>query len=334
MLKDNGKFISASEDGIKVFKYNCFISHSEHIDCNSIESLIVHADGNKVIFSSENRLYISEIGGFMSPRILYENKLPINCFSVSADRDFVVIGSKKLYRKYNKSPTLKLISLSTGEVFHEFGKYSGNINATSISRDNKILICSSDSQIYLFDLHSGRKIFSIRRGETEDGFGLSINVLMSISHNRIISGAWNDNIIIWSNTRNQNFNILEYQIYGQKGEGILSLAITDDERYLVSAHYKGMIRVWNLKTHEELRIIKTKSSSAVSVTPITNHIISAGKNNLVEIFDLHTGKLKLTFHSESSLTCCAITPDGKTITAGDSAGRVYFLRLENLDMST
>jgi hypothetical protein len=38
--------------------------------------------------------------------------------------------------------------------------------------------------------------------------------------------------------------------------------------------------------------------------------------------------MRYSFIGESSINCCAISPDGLTIVAGEKSGRVHFLSLE------
>ncbi|MEH1978728.1 MAG: hypothetical protein V7L27_05560 [Nostoc sp.] len=37
-----------------------------------------------------------------------------------------------------------------------------------------------------------------------------------------------------------------------------------------------------------------------------------------------------TFTGEYPISCCAVAPDGVTIVAGDTSGRVHFLRLQGM----
>jgi WD40 repeat protein len=59
-----------------------------------------------------------------------------------------------------------------------------------------------------------------------------------------------------------------------------------------------------------------------------------GSNNTIKVWDLSSGKVIASFTGESSIACCAIAPDGVTIVAGDTSGRVYFLRLEGMEELT
>jgi len=49
-----------------------------------------------------------------------------------------------------------------------------------------------------------------------------------------------------------------------------------------------------------------------------------------KVWDLATGKQLVSVNLDAGITCCAITPDGQTIVAGDASGGVHFLRLVNV----
>ena len=68
------------------------------------------------------------------------------------------------------------------------------------------------------------------------------------------------------------------------------------------------------------------------MTPDGKRVIS-GSGKTLKVWNLETGKLIASFTGESSITCCALAPDGKMIVAGETSGRVHFLRLEGLEKS-
>jgi WD40 repeat protein len=67
--------------------------------------------------------------------------------------------------------------------------------------------------------------------------------------------------------------------------------------------------------------------TAVAVTPNGQQMISASDDKTLKVWNLATGDVIATFTGESSILCCAVTPDGTTIVAGKRSGRVHFLRL-------
>ncbi len=68
---------------------------------------------------------------------------------------------------------------------------------------------------------------------------------------------------------------------------------------------------------------------AVAITADGRRVVSASEDKTLKVWDLETGALTCTFICEGFVSCAAVAPDGRTFVAGDAAGRVNFLRLEN-----
>ncbi|WP_442945174.1 WD40 repeat domain-containing protein [Nostoc sp.] len=71
--------------------------------------------------------------------------------------------------------------------------------------------------------------------------------------------------------------------------------------------------------------------SAVALTADGRQVISASLDNTLKLWNLETGKEIATFTGEAPFICCTVAPDRVTIVAGNSSGRVHFLRLENVE---
>jgi len=50
----------------------------------------------------------------------------------------------------------------------------------------------------------------------------------------------------------------------------------------------------------------------------------------LKVWDLATCEEVMTFAGDGTFDCCAVTPDGKTIVAGDRGGQVHFMRMEGV----
>ncbi|MEH1921859.1 hypothetical protein [Nostoc sp.] len=81
-----------------------------------------------------------------------------------------------------------------------------------------------------------------------------------------------------------------------------------------------------------LRTLNGHSDSVlgVAVTPNGQQVISASSDKTLKVWNLATGEVIATFTGEYPISCCAVAPDGMTIVAGDTSGRVHFLRLQGM----
>lgn len=59
-------------------------------------------------------------------------------------------------------------------------------------------------------------------------------------------------------------------------DGITSIAVSPNNKYIVSGSYDGQIKVWNTQTDAEIKSItgKYKSVNSVAITPDSKYIIS------------------------------------------------------------
>jgi WD40 repeat protein len=67
-----------------------------------------------------------------------------------------------------------------------------------------------------------------------------------------------------------------------------------------------------------------QSASSVAVTGDGRRAVSASDDKTLKVWDLEGGRCIATFTCDGSSQSCAIV--GNLIVAGDSGGRVYFLR--------
>ena len=71
---------------------------------------------------------------------------------------------------------------------------------------------------------------------------------------------------------------------------------------LVSGSEDGTLKIWDLKTYQEIRTLSGHKDwiSSVAVSADTKHIISVGGDNIVKSWCFHTGKLLSCFEGHSN----------------------------------
>jgi hypothetical protein len=95
---------------------------------------------------------------------------------------------------------------------------------------------------------------------------------------------------------------------------VRAVAITPDNKQVVSASSDNTLKLWDVATGEELATLTGHSDSvnAVAITPDNKQVVSASSDNTLKLWDVATGseRATLTGHSDS-VNAVAITPDGK-----------------------
>ena len=125
---------------------------------------------------------------------------------------------------------------------------------------------------------------------------------------------------------------------------VKAVAITSDGKKALSGSGDNTLKLWDLESRMEIFTLSGHKGEiiAVAITPdgkkavsgsIDNIFFGSGDNTL-KLWDLANGQEICTFIGESSICCCAVSPDGLTIVAGESSGVVHFLCLEGGNHTT
>jgi WD40 repeat protein len=117
--------------------------------------------------------------------------------------------------------------------------------------------------------------------------------------------------------------------------GPATVALTADNRMIVTGHADGIVRLWDAATGEERRSWKTFEPTDPS--KLTNAAVVGlalvGNQALVTVdglgeqrrWDLTTGReIGKAMANRTSVQAMALSPDGKSVVAGGSAGTIYF----------
>lgn len=67
----------------------------------------------------------------------------------------------------------------------------------------------------------------------------------------------------------------------------------------------------------------TNAVRAVALTPEGATVVSGSGDKSIRLWDRAGGVAKVLFASDAAVTCLALTRDGRWLSAGDSAGRVW-----------
>jgi hypothetical protein len=111
---------------------------------------------------------------------------------------------------------------------------------------------------------------------------------------------------------------------------VRAVAFSPDGKYAISASRDKTLKVWNWQTGQEVRTLEGHSDwvRAVAFSPDGKYAISASFDFTLKVWNWQTGEVIVSFTGDSPIICCAVAPDGVSIVAGETSGRVHFLRLE------
>jgi|SRR3954447_16982352 WD40 repeat protein len=109
---------------------------------------------------------------------------------------------------------------------------------------------------------------------------------------------------------------------------IFALAVTPDDRYVVTNSWHNGMTVRELDTGEPVAELvgHTALITGMDVTPDGRHLVSVSTDQTLRLWSLPDGRLLDTVTGDRYLTCCRALPDG--VLVGDAAGGLRFFAID------
>jgi WD40 repeat protein len=285
-----------------------------------VQAVAVTADGKRVISGSrDNTVKVWNLETGVEQLTLTGHSNSVQAVAVTADGKRVISGSR--------DNTVKVWNLETGVEQLTLTGHSNSVRAVAVTADGKWVISGSDDNTV--------KVWNLETGEqfTLTGHSNWVRaVAVTADGTRVISGSDDNTVKVWNLETGEE----QFTLTGHSGS-VQAVAVTADGTRVISGSYDKTVKVWNLETGEketgEEQLTLTGHSGsvlAVAVTADGTRVISGSSDNTtVKVWNLQNGEEIATFIGESPFYSCVVTPDGLTIVAGDAAGMVHFLKLEN-----
>jgi WD40 repeat protein len=187
----------------------------------------------------------------------------------------------------------------------------------------KIISASRDGTIKVWDIETRRQLFTLK-GHTD----WITSVAVTSNDKYLISGSKDKTLKVWDLETQSNSTTIE--VYSS----VTAVAITPDGSKAISGSPGGVLKVWALKLGRADRAIATinghrNAVEAIAVTADGKRFVSAASDCVLKVWNVKTGQKETSFTADSPLTSCVVASEGRII-AGDQAGQLHFLRLENL----
>ena len=243
-------------------------------------TISVTSDSKYIFFTVGNIIEILDIHNINEKYILGSLRSTITSAVVSSDNRFIIFGSgSENHAPFLIDNTVRVWDLHEKIEIAVLQGHKNNVTALAISRDNKYIVSgSSDKTVILWNLHEKKKIAILL------GHSKAITAVAITSENRYIVSASDDcTLRIWSVDKGINLAVLEGALFASKilitfdnkyivsdshnslriwnlkkrkskivleGHtcGIMSLAATIDNKYIISGSLDMTVRVWRIRT--------------------------------------------------------------------------------------
>jgi WD40 repeat protein len=196
------------------------------------------------------------------------------------------------------------------------GHTSWVVNVIHLQGGQRIMTCSHDGSLRVWDVERGKQIGEDWRDE---GAGMN-TIALSPDGKKVLSGSWDGAVRLWD---------IDTAKVIAKWTGhtadVRSLCWKGDGRRVVSGSYDGII-VWDAETGETiLGPLKFGCVNAVVYSPDGTVIAAGGwewdgdsEIGFLKICNANTGKLDINLEAAEKVYCLAWPGDGKTLISGSN----------------
>jgi WD40 repeat protein len=277
---------------------------------HSVYAVAVTADGKRAISGSDDStLKVWNLETAEELFTLNGHSHSVSAVAVTADGKRAISGSD--------DSTLKVWNLETAEELFTLNGHSHSVYAVAVTADGKRAISGSDdSTLKVWNLETAEELFTLN-GHSHSVYAVAVTA----DGKRAISGSDDSTLKLWNLETGEEL----FTLNGHS-DSVSAVAVTADGKRAISGSDDSTLKLWNLETGEELFTLNGHSDSvnAVAVTADGKRAISGSYDTTLKLWNLETAEVIASFTGESSIYCCAVTPDGVTIVAGEASGRVHF----------
>ena len=333
--RDGGRAVSASEDRtLKVWDLGSGAPRRARKGHDGpVRALAATADGSLVVSTSNDEKLkvwdlrtLSEVGTYRG-----HAAVPV---ALSADGRRLVSGSRQHYA------SLQVTDPVSGELQRELKGHTDILRAAAISGDGRLLASASDDgSMRVWDLDSGQALLTIpiAWGPAPGKALITIPtgrhwiraLAIAAQGHYALSGSEDRTLRLWD--LQTGAEVLRLAGHAARINGV---ALSADGLTAISASADNTLKVWDLTRGVERASLTGHEAAvnAVAVDALGRYAASAADDCTVRVWRLPEGKPAAVFAGDSPMTACATGRDGMVI-AGDRAGGLHFLQLEDQDPS-
>ncbi|XP_051149790.1 autophagy-related protein 16 [Andrographis paniculata] len=222
---------------------------------------------------------------------------------------------------------IKMWDTNTGSLTRTLNGCLGSVLDICITHDNKTVIAaSSGNTLYVWDVSSGRVRHTLT-GHTDKVCAVDVS---KVSNRHVISAAYDRTIKVWDLQRGYCVNTLLCH------SNCNAICFSMDGQTICSGHVDGNLRLWDIQTGKLLSEVAAHSFAVTSLSLSTsgNKILSSGRDNLHNLFDIRTLEICATLRGNggrvaSNWSRSCVSPDDSYVAAGSVDGSVHVWSVAN-----
>ena len=278
--------------------------------------------GEDMEYLGEKVLRIWDLEQLKKPLKLKGHNREILAIAMSHRGDKIVSASSDY--------TLKVWDLDTGNHLKTLQGHTGVVISVAIAPDDsRIISGSADRNVKIWDLNSG-SVLATLEGHRDSVSDILVRPSGKHFVSRSHDGGEMSTFKVWNLVSYQEEASLE-SITGKTA----AVEMSGDGRSVVFAS-GDEIHDWDFsekKTRAGLFKHSRWITALVSI-PGSCYLVSSSDDGSLVLWDLERSRALAKYTCEAAIKACAVSPDGLTFIAGDSKGRLHFLRREGREFDT
>ncbi|MAT42798.1 MAG: hypothetical protein CL609_10680 [Anaerolineaceae bacterium] len=195
----------------------------------------------------------------------------------------------------------------------------GEVNHLEVSSDRSMIGIATALGVEIYDPYEFRRIAFLDTSTR-------ITTIAFSNNNNLIAVGDKDGVIqLWDTITWKPILFLS-----EHRKGIMKLFFSEDDQFLYSLSADETIKKWDI----EKKIIAYQFSenttyvSDMAVTPDGHYLITVGKNNKIQFWNLTTYEYVKNIRLPSQIFSVVVTPDSKQVVVGCADHRVYIIDIQ------
>jgi WD40 repeat protein len=317
---DGQHVVSASGDeSLKVWDLaNRNELHSLRGQSGWVNGLAITPDGRSAISVSRDKaLRVWDVPSGKPLRDLTGHTEWVNAIAVTPHDLNVISGAD--------DNTLKVWDFASGKELFTLTGHGNGISGIALTPDGRLAVSGCwDHTLKVWNLETRSELLTLPGHPMPDDSGWVRAVAVTPEGQRAVSASHDGTLKVWDLNSGSELMTLE----GHKG-WVMAVAAMPDGRRVLSGSADGTLKLWDLESGKELCTFSghTGFVTGVAVNADGSRAVSTSEDQTLKVWNLEDGTVIASFTGDAQLRACALTPDNKTIIAGESSGRMHFLRL-------
>jgi len=218
--------------------------------------------------------------------------------------------------------TVKLWEPSSGTLVSTLRGHTATVlDVTFCPSERHVLAGSVDKTLRLWEIESGRVAHTL----TGHGDKVASVTFLGNDSRSAASGGQDRTIKLWDLTKGYCTRTIMCH------SSVHAVCSTIDAAIICSGHYDGALRFWDARTGKlatEVTGVHTQPVTGVSLSPLGGSILSAGRDNLIQLVDVRTFEVRKTLRSAGLRVAAnwsrpCLSPDEQYVAMGSADHRVY-----------